>query len=64
MAIGTVSAYTGRNCGTRIAVMVIAPVITMIEDSSGCVTCCSINSTFSTSRTTLVCTIEELTREW
>ena len=42
----------------------IAPISTMIDDSSGWVTCCSMSSTFSTSRTTLVCTIEELTRVW
>ena len=64
IAIGTASAYTGRNCGTAIAVIARAPIITIVADSSGWVTCCSISSTFSTSRTTLVCTIEELTREW
>ena len=37
---------------------------TMVAESSGCVVCCSMTSTFSTSRTTLVCTIAEFAREW
>ena len=44
--------------------MTIAPSTTIVADSSGWVICWSITSTFSTSRTTLVCTIEALTREW
>ena len=36
----------------------------IVDDSSGCVTCCSMSSMFSTSRTTLVCTMEELTFVW
>ena len=45
-----------RRAGTAaptIAVITIAPISTMTDDSSGWVTCCSISSTFSTSRTTL-----------
>ncbi|SFB01638.1 hypothetical protein SAMN05421867_105128 [Cellulomonas marina] len=44
--------------------MTTAPVTTIVADSSGCATCCSMSSTFSTSRTTLVCTMEALVREW
>ena len=39
-------------------------IITIDDDSSGWVTCCSMSSTFSTSRTSFVCTIEALTRVW
>ncbi len=46
------------------AVMAIAPISTMNDESSGWVTCCSMSSTFSTSRTTLLCTSEALTRVW
>ncbi len=63
-AVGMARAYTGRNSGTLRAVIVTAPSITMVADSSGCVTCCSISSTFSTSRTTLLCTTAELARVW
>ena len=47
-----------------IAVTTIAPVMTMVWASTACVTCCSISSMFSTSRTTLVWTIDVDTRVW
>ncbi len=47
-----------------IAVTTIAPVMTMVCASTAWVTCCSISSMFSTSRTTLFCTIDADTRVW
>ena len=47
-----------------IAVIVTAPRSTVVEESRGWVSCCSMSSTFSTSRTSVVWTTEELTLLW
>ena len=44
--------------------MTTAPMSTIVAESSGCAVCCSMTSTFSTSRTTFVCTIAEFARVW
>ena len=44
--------------------MMIAPVTTVVCARTGCVTCWSMSSTFSTSRTTFVWTSDDDVREW
>jgi len=59
-----VIAKTPTNAGTAIAVITIAPVRVNTVESTVGNACCIISSRFSTSRTTLVCTIEALCRLW
>ena len=61
---GTTSTNSGTNCGTRIAVRISAPISVKTAEVPAWLTCCSICSTFSTSRTSFVCSMLPPTRLW
>ena len=63
-ARGTVTANTPTNAGTVRAVSTTAPVRVKRAERKVGRACCIIISMLSTSRTTLVCTIEALCRLW
>ena len=61
---GTATTKTGRNSGTRTAVMTIAPASVVIAAMPESNVCRVLSTTFSTSRTILACSTPALIRRW